>query len=111
MAEVQCVRVRIQPGKTEQVVAFLKNLPNRPNEIQEALHSEGIILESLFLDRQPQADYLIFYTRAKNLAQANATFVSSTLPLDLETKQFIAETWAEVTLLETVVDLEVHERD
>jgi Family of unknown function (DUF6176) len=106
MSEVQCLRIRIQPGKTEQLFAFLKGLDDRPREVQEALAADGIIRESLFLDRTPQADYLILVVRAENLASANLAFLESGLQVDMETKRVISDTWAAVTPLELVVDLE-----
>lgn len=106
MAEVQCIKVRIQPGQTEHLVKFLRSLVERGPEVQEALNAEGIVLESLFLERGDQSDYLVFYTRADDLANAGAAFAASALPLDLETKAMIAKTWADATALELVVDLE-----
>jgi hypothetical protein len=50
-------------------------------------------VELIFLDRAPDGDYLVFYTKAKNLAQAHQAFETSTSHLDLETKKVIADTW------------------
>jgi hypothetical protein len=106
MAEIQCLKIRIQPGKTQRLVEWLKGLKYRPKDLREAQAAGGILLESLFLERTEEADYLVFYTRAENLARLGETFERSTLPLDLETKQIIRETWGEVTQLEPIVDLE-----
>lgn len=106
MAEIQCLKIRIKPGKTQRIIGWLKGLKDRPQELREAQAAGGILLESLFLERAEEADYLVFYTRAENLARLGAVFERSALPLDLETKQIISETWGEVTQLEPIVDLE-----
>lgn len=106
MAEVQCLRVQIKPGQTERLVGFLRSVRQREAEVQESLALEGVILESLFIERGGEHDYLVFYTRAEDLAAASAAFAASTLALDGETRQIIAETWAAAQALELVVDLE-----
>lgn len=106
MAEVQCIKVRIQPGQTDRLLAFFHSLHQRPAEVQESLRAEGILLETLFIERGASHDTLFFYSRARNLAAASAAFAASPLPLDNETRQIIAETWAEAVALECIIDLE-----
>ncbi len=106
MPEVQCAKVRLRPGTTERVISFLKNLNNRSDETQAALAREGVLLESLFLERTAEADYLIFYMRAENLAAATQVAQTSTHPFDVETWQLIQETWADAFPLELIVDVE-----
>ena len=106
MPEVQCARVRLRPGTTQRVLSFLTGLKDRPEEVQAALAREGVKLESLFLEKTAEADYVIFYMRAENLARATAVAQSSMHPFDVETRQFIQETWAEAYPLELIVDLE-----
>lgn len=106
MSQVQLIRVAIKPGKTDRLVSFLRGLQNRGDEVRASLEAEGIISESLFVDQRPEGDLLYFYTRATDLAKASAAFQASQLPLDVETKQLISETWGRVEALELVVDLE-----
>ncbi|HSG48895.1 MAG TPA: DUF6176 family protein [Longimicrobiales bacterium] len=106
MSEVQCLRIRLAPGRTDEVADFLRGLRNRADEVQEALKAEGILEETLFLDRTAEEDCLVFFTRARDLAAAAAAFQSSQLPLDVETRELIADTWQEVRALELLVDLE-----
>lgn len=106
MAEVQCLKVRIQPGQTEHLLAFLRSLQERHSEVQDSLRAEGILLETLFIERAASHDTLFFYSRASNLAAASAAFAASSLPLDIETRQIIAQTWAEAQALELIIDLE-----
>ncbi len=106
MAEIQCVKIRIRPGKTEQVLTFISNLKSRMEEAQEAVAREGVILETLFLERTPGADYIIFYMRAESLAAATQVAATSTHPLDVATRQMITEAWGEAVLLEQLFDIE-----
>lgn len=106
MSDIQCLKVRLAPGTTERVARFLRGLRDRESEVAQSLEDEGIISESLFLDRTDGGDYLIFVTRADDLEAAAAAFQRSTLPLDVETRRLIADTWAGVEPLELLADLE-----
>lgn len=110
MSEIQCLKVRLEPGTTERVAGFLRGLRERESEVVRSLEAEGIISESLFLDRTDGGDFLIFVTRAADLEAAAAAFQRSTLPLDVETRRLIADTWADVEPLELLADLERPER-
>ena len=106
MAEIQCLKIRIKPGKIRRIIGWLKDLKDRPEELREAQAAGGTLPESLFLERAEEADYLNFYTRAESLARLGEVFERATLPLDLETKQILSGTWGEVTQLEPIVGLE-----
>lgn len=104
---MQCLKITLKDGATDQAVAWLKSLDERRDEAIEMLQAEGMQVESLFLERTPDGDFLYFYARAEDLVRANESFMSSTLPLAVETREFIQNTWGEIEQLEPVVDLEV----
>ena len=106
MAETQCLKIRIKPGLTLPVIGWLKNLNNQLDEVRELLRDEGILIESIFLERSRDGDYLILYQKAKDLSKASETFHQSSSPLALATQKFISETWGEIQPLELVIDLE-----
>lgn len=91
--ESQCLRVKLKSGKTEQFLAWAKTLSARPGEVRESLTFEGMVAELLFLEHAEDGDYVVLYTKARNLAEANAAFEKSQLKLDQEAKQVMAETW------------------
>ena len=91
--ESQCIKIKLKSGKTEQFLDWAKTLSLRSSEVREALSSEGMNSELLLLDRSSDGDYVILYTRAKNLAEANTAFERSVLKLDQEAKKIMAETW------------------
>lgn len=105
MSQLQCIRVKLREGTTERVTTFLRSLNDRPEEVRASLESEGIERECLFLDRTDEGDFLIFLTRAENLETAATAFQASDHPLDIETRELIAETWEEVRPLELLADL------
>ncbi len=51
MAEIQCLKMRIKPGKTQRITGWLKGLKDRLEELPEAQAAGGVLLESLFLER------------------------------------------------------------
>lgn len=92
MTEVYCARIRLRPEKTPQVVTFLNSLKTRTEEVQQVLVNEGIIVESLFLERTAEFDFLVFSIRAENLANATDYAQTSTHPFAQASRQFIQET-------------------
>jgi hypothetical protein len=111
MAEVQCLRIKLRRGTTDRMAGFLRGLGQRREEVQASLEAEGILEEMLFLDRTETGDYLVFFTRARDLQAAAAAFQSSQLPLDAQTRALIAEAWESVRPLELLADLPGPTRD
>lgn len=103
--QVQLLKIAIRPGGTDRLVDHLRGLAERPGEVQRSLRAEGILAESLFLERSPAGDHLYFFTRARDLERAAEAFRASELPLDVETREVIGATWGKAAALEPVVDL------
>ena len=57
MYQTQLLKIRIRPGKTKQVVEFLRGLMDRKEESLDALRREGMMVESMFLE-QPRRSRL-----------------------------------------------------
>lgn len=106
MTEMQCLKIRIKAGQTEYARQWIAGLAARRDEVQVALAAEGITIESIFLNREPDGDYLLLYQRAASLVKASEVFIASELPLDVETKQFILDGWESVQLLDVLFDAE-----
>lgn len=107
MYQTQLLKIRIRPGKTEQVVEFLRTLMDRKDESIEALRREGMVVESLFLERRDEADYLYYYVKAKDLAEATQVNLRATDPLTLEIRKFVSETWGDVSSPEPLLDIDL----
>lgn len=102
--DVQCLKVKLKEGATDQVVEWMKGLYNRMDLVERAMASETMVVESMFLDRAPDADYLIFYTRAESLQKANEMLMKSDNPVDREALEMMQKTWESVQALELLFD-------
>lgn len=106
MDEVRCVKIKLKPGSLERVRAWAAEINTRRAEALATLEGESIYLESFFLDRTDDGDYLICYIRAGSLAQAAEAVKRSTHELDAYHAQFKKDTWESGRQLELLVDLE-----
>lgn len=50
-------------------------------------------MASIFLERGPARDALVFYLKAADLAEAQRVFAQSELAIDRETRAIVAECW------------------
>src|SRR3954470_18158422 len=107
MYETQLLKIRIRPGKTGQVIDFIKSLRDRQDLALAAMHREGIIVETLFLERREEADYIYYYAKARDLAAAHQVNMQATDPLTQEIRNFVAETWGEISSPEPILDLDL----
>ncbi len=107
MYQTQLLKIRIRPGKTKQVVEFLRRLMDRKDESLDALRREGMMVESMFLEQRDEADFLYYYVKSKDLAHATEVNMLSTDPLTQEIRQFVSETWADVASPEPLLDLDL----
>jgi hypothetical protein len=107
MYETQLLKIRIRPGKTAAVIDFLRSLKAREDLSLEALRREGMVVESMFLERRDDADYLYYYAKARDLAQASQVNMQATDPLAQEIRAFISDTWDHIVSPEPLLDLDL----
>ena len=107
MYESQLLKIRIRPGKTPAVIDFLRSLRDRKDLSLEALRREGMVVESMFLERRDDADYLYYYAKARDLAQASQVNMQSNDSLAQEIRAFITETWDHIVSPEPLLDLDL----
>lgn len=107
MYETQLLKIKIRPGKTGQVIEFLRTLQERESQCLEALRREGMVVESMFLERHDDGDILYYYVKARNLLQANEVNMQATDPLTLEIRRFVSETWDHIVSPEPLLDLDL----
>jgi hypothetical protein len=105
--ETQLLRIRIKPGKTAQVVEFIRRLLERRDEALDALKREGMLVESIFLERLDRQDYLYYYVKAGNISRASAIHAEAEDPLTAEIRAFVEETWGEISSPEPLLDLDL----
>lgn len=102
--EVQCLKVKLKEGTTDYVINWFKELYSRMDLVYDALINETMVVESMFLERGADADYLIFYTRAESLQKANEMMLKSTNPVDQEALAMMQKTWDSGQALELLFD-------
>lgn len=107
MYETQLLKIRIRPGKTPAVIDFLRSLRDRKDLSLEALRREGMVVESMFLERRDDADYLYYYAKARDLAQASQVNMQATDTLAQEIRAFITDTWDHIVSPEPLLDLDL----
>ncbi len=91
MLQCQCLKIPVREGSAPKLRTWIAGLAGREREVLEALESEGIHDEAVFLSSEPSGDSLYLYSRAADLAAAGAAFQRSTLDVDVEFKQLLQE--------------------
>lgn len=106
MSEVVYIRIALRPGSLQLVREWSRALnDDRRNEALAAMEREGVTVESYFLDRRPEGDYLIAYMRAESVTRASELASNSQLDIDLYHNQVKETAWGERAVLEPLVDL------
>jgi len=100
--ETVCVKVRLKPGSLPRVQAWAAELNARRDEVLATLRDEGVIVESVFLDGED----LVYYLKAKDVAQAQAVYAASKHAIDAYHREFKDEAFAEQRTLELLIDFE-----
>jgi len=70
MLQVQCVKVPVREGRMAEVRAWMEGLSGRRSEVLDALVSEGIADETVFLGVEGDRSFLYLYSRATSFAAA-----------------------------------------
>jgi hypothetical protein len=85
--ETVCFKVQLRKACIDDVRAWFKTLQVRENETLETLKNEGVLVESVFLERHGEIDFLIYYIKAKDISYAGEVAKKSLLPIDLYHKE------------------------
>lgn len=106
MAQSQCLRIPIAPEHEAPFVEWLLSLRSRSDEVRALLADEGMLAEIVFVERSAAGVALLVYTRAADLAAANAKYLASTHPIDREMRSWQAKALrvAEASVLEIVLE-------
>ena len=70
------------------------------------LVDEGVSLECAFLERGPDADYIVYVMKADDLARAGEIGRQSAHPIDEYHRDFKAAVWESSAELEPLVDFD-----
>lgn len=106
-----CVRVSLKKGATEAVKEWFRTLMDRREETLASLKNEGVVVESAFLDQQPDGDFLIYYMRAEDIEKAIAVFQNSSLAIDAYHKDCWGKYCEASSALEQLLDLDTFQME
>lgn len=101
-----CVRIALKENSIDSVREWFRTLMDRREETLESLRNEGVIVESVFLDRHPYGDFLIYYMRAEDFEKAKTVFLNSKLAIDAYHKECKKNYCESSIRLEQLLDLD-----
>ena len=104
--ETRCFRIKLKPDSIGRVREWARTINERRHEALETLRDETVVLESMFLDRTEQGDFLIGYMKAESFQKAGATVQKSVHAIDEYHRKFKQDTWEERVELELLIDLD-----
>jgi len=104
--ETVCVKVTLKPGSLDRVREWAAELRARPAEVLATLRTEGVLVESVFLDSTDDGDFLIYYIKAASMEIAQRAVRQSEHPINRYHEQFKADTWGVRAPLELLIDFE-----
>jgi Family of unknown function (DUF6176) len=106
MPHVWCIKIKLKPNSLVAVRRWVAVLQRRQQEELDALRAEGIVLESVFLDRTSMGAYLLCYLRAASAEQAVEAMQHATRVIDAYHEQVKQDTWGWCTSLELLLDFD-----
>jgi len=104
--ETICVRAKIKKGHLEGVRQWFQTLKDRKDEVLQTLENEKAFVESVFLDKQGDNHYLIYYMKVESLSHTFEAHKNSTLPIDLYHRECWKRFCEEKTTLEVLADFD-----
>jgi Family of unknown function (DUF6176) len=106
MQQLHCARIKLKPNSLDKVREWATEMNHRKDEALATLRDESIFIESFFLERASDGDYLIAYIRAESLEQSQKAIKKSTQAIDAYHQAFKKDCWESGEELELLVDIE-----
>jgi hypothetical protein len=104
--ETRCVRLRLRPGSLERVREWATELNARSDEVLATLRDERVAIESAFLERTSDGDFLVYYMRAESIEGAREAVSRSQHPIDVYHRAFMQQVVEASEPLELLIDFE-----
>jgi len=100
---------RVRPGQEAALRAWMAELAERADEVRETFRQEGVRHEQTFLMRSPEGLVLVYAHEVEDPEAAHAAYARSTLAIDTEHRQRMAEVLAESVEPELLYDVRLEE--
>jgi len=104
--ETRCFKIKLKPNSLEKVREWAKTIDGRKREALATLRDEGVILETVFLDRTSEGDFLIYLMKAESSEKAHEAVQKSVHAIDAYHQNFKKETSETGKKLEMLIDLD-----
>ncbi|MYL16370.1 DUF6176 family protein [Halorubrum distributum] len=91
MVDVVLTKQRIEPGKTERLEAWAREIRDRESEAIETLRNERMHSETAFVEHADDGDYLVYYMKAEDIDAAYEAYEESSHDIDEEHKRVLTE--------------------
>ena len=65
--ETKCARVKIKDGCLDKAYEWAKELNNRSEEVYQTLRDENVYIESVFLEKTSEGNFLIYFMKVKRM--------------------------------------------
>src|SRR5262249_53296386 len=98
-------RIKIKEGALNEVRQWYQTLLQRKEELRDAFAQEGVILESVFLERTREGDFLIYYMRQDDIEKVYENLAKLQLPVRLFHIECCQKYCDECIVLEPLFDL------
>ena len=86
--QTRCNRIRLRPESLDRVREWAAELNRRTDEALATLRDENVVVESVFLERTPEGDFLIYYGKAESFANARDAVQRSQHSIDAYHRKF-----------------------
>lgn len=103
--EVSCVIIELKPESESRVKEWANYILSNREEATSTLKNEGVTVESFFLTKIDEKDYLVGYMRAKSMEHAQKVVRDSISEVDAYHQQFKKETWVKGIKSKLLLDL------
>jgi hypothetical protein len=95
-----CLKVKLRKGTTDMVVHWMNEWNRHEDWIRQRMTQKSTMIESVYIDRTEEGDYLIVQMRGAGLEAMIDELSASSDPFDQTKLAFIRQTWETVQLLE-----------
>lgn len=103
--ETSCVVIELKKNSLGRVREWAAFINTHREEALATLKNEGVTIESFFLVKLEDKDYLIGFMRAKSMEKAHEAVKQSLSEIDAYHQQFKKDTWLNGYRGELLVDL------
>ena len=99
-----CTRIKLKPNSLGLVYEWAKELNGRRPEALATLRDEGVKIESVFLEKTSEGEFLIYYMKLESIEKAHQVVAKSKHAIDAYHQNFKKATWEKGEKLELLID-------